>query len=110
MSRGNAARWAAVVSRWQRSGLTRVEFARLEGVNANTLSWWKWKLGADQRVEPIASPATTAVHFVELPTPGQDRASAPRLVVVAGRFQVEVPVGFDGPTLAEVLGVLEECW
>ena len=107
------ARWAAAVSRWQRSGLSCRDFSRREGVNPNSLSWWKWKLGSEATAQPSPVVATEAVRFVEVtggvPATVRDGVDAPRLVVVAGRYHVEVPVGFDGPTLADLLGVLGTC-
>ena len=38
------AKWAELVKRWAENGLTRSEFARREGLNAGTLSYWKWRL------------------------------------------------------------------
>src|SRR5882724_11292302 len=44
MGRESRATWARRVRRWTRSGLTAERFARREGVNAGTLSFWRWKL------------------------------------------------------------------
>ena len=113
MLNGTRARWAAAVSRWQRSGLSCREFSCREGVNPNSLSGWTWKLGSEAMAKPSPVVATEAVRFVEVaagvPATLKDAVDAPRLVVVAGRYQVEVPIGFDGPTLAELLGVLGAC-
>jgi hypothetical protein len=89
------------------------EFSRREGINPNSLSWWKWKLGSEAMEQPGQVAATEAVGFVEvtggISATGSDGVDVPRLVVVTGRYHVEVPVGFDRQTLAELLGVLGAC-
>ena len=46
----NAARkWAALIDQSERSGLSNRDFAESVGVNVNTLTWWKWKLGERRR-------------------------------------------------------------
>src|SRR5688572_27597837 len=37
--------WAKRVERWCESGLTAAEFAAELGINARTLTYWKWVLG-----------------------------------------------------------------
>ena len=65
-----ARRWSEIVARQERSGLTIRDFAHCHGLNANTLTWWRWKL----RQEPSPSPGL--VDFIEaevverLPEPG----------------------------------------
>jgi transposase len=67
--------WQQRISKWKRSGLTAAEFSRREGLNASTLSWWKWNL---------ARAEATDVDFVELvPSP-----SVPTPV-----FEVACPTG-----------------
>ena len=39
--RESRAVWERRLVRWEKSGLTRVEFARREGVNPSTLGWWR---------------------------------------------------------------------
>lgn len=52
-------RWSEIVARQERSGLTIRDFARRNGLNANTLTWWRWRL----RQEPLPSPEL--VDFIE---------------------------------------------
>lgn len=54
-----AYRWSAIVDRQERSGLTIRDFADRNGLNANTLNWWRWRL----RQEPPSSPEL--VDFIE---------------------------------------------
>lgn len=42
-------KWVRQVEQLGRSGLRVGEFAAREGVNAQTLMWWRWKLKAERR-------------------------------------------------------------
>ena len=47
---GSAAKtWSERVARWERSGQTAKTFALREGVSAQSLAWWRWKLGLDAK-------------------------------------------------------------
>ena len=101
MGRATRGEWAARVARWERSGLTRAQFAARERIKPRTLSFWKWKL----RAAGTASPAAQAVRFVELvgTTPG---VPALELAPPAG-YRIGVAPGFDVATLRTLLTVLE---
>ena len=46
------AEWRQIVDRYQRSGLRPTEFARREGLNVHTFSWWRHEFRkADRRQE-----------------------------------------------------------
>lgn len=106
--------WAKRVERWNDSGLTAAEYAAETGFNAQSLSWWKWKLGRPApssattscrtRKVPAVAPATPPLTFVELPVP--PKGEALEVVLARGRT-VRVPIGFDGPTFERLLGILE---
>jgi len=49
MARATRQEWAERVSRWQSSGLTAQAFAEEAGLNAATLSYWKYQLRREQR-------------------------------------------------------------
>jgi hypothetical protein len=42
--------WERLVRQWQRSGQTAREFGDGHGIRAVTLTWWKWRLGAQPTV------------------------------------------------------------
>jgi hypothetical protein len=42
-------KWVRRVEQLRRSGLRVREFAAREGVNAQTLMWWRWRLRAEHR-------------------------------------------------------------
>ena len=110
MSREPREVWVDRVRRWGASGLSGLEFARQEGVRRATLSWWRWRLRAEQRRAPVVgtpgSPA--AVQFVELAglpvAPVPDR---PFEVVLVGGAAVRVPREFDDAALGRLLDLLE---
>lgn len=98
--------WRARVSRWERSGLRRGEFAREEGVNPRTLSWWRWWLRKEQ--ERVVGPAVRMVELVGL---GKERAEGGRsssgLELGVGAYRVQLDRDFDGGVLVRLLDVLE---
>jgi transposase len=49
MAETGRARWTERVEQWKRSGLTAREYAARTGLNAGTLSYWKWRLSRDAR-------------------------------------------------------------
>ena len=60
MARASAAEWAKRVERWKDSGLTTKEFAAEMGLKASTLTYWKWKLGNDERDKGADSASRTS--------------------------------------------------
>ena len=103
--------WAERVARWEQSGQTAKVFAAQEGVSAQSLSWWKWKLGqgaAGQSAAPHAQ--VVPLSFVRLePTAREESSEAlPLEVVLPGGLVVRVPARFDAQALRQVVAVLEE--
>lgn len=56
-----AERWAQIIDRQEESGLTVRAFAKANGLNHNTLAWWRWELRRTRVRRPKPSSA-----FVEL--------------------------------------------
>jgi hypothetical protein len=108
--------WAKRVQRWQESDLTAAEFAAEIGINARTLSYWKWRLGKEARETSRRSKrrqrstrrgergASTRAKFVEVTGVGPN-AERIELVVDAG-VVVRVPDGFEAETLRRVLATM----
>jgi len=103
--------WAKRVRRLEESELTAAEFAAELGVNANTLSHWRWRLRKEAgtttgRRRSKARPAKTT--FVEVaPAASSWWSSTERVeVVLDERHVVRVPDGFDPETLRQVLEVV----
>ena len=82
---------AALVREQASSGLTQSQFCAERSISPKSFRQWKYVL----RLADLGKPA-----FVELV--GKSCPSKP-LVVVAGRFRVEVPADFDGVHLASLL-------
>ncbi len=87
--------------------MSAAEFALEIGVNARTLTYWKWKLG---RPEPRR--ATPRPEFVEVvataPSQTSGEASLDALeVVLAGGVVIRVRVRFDADALRRVVVALE---
>jgi hypothetical protein len=117
MSRTSRTEWAKRVERWAESGLTAKEFAAETGLKASTLSFWKWRLGSEQRARSAAPEMTSAKRgrrgtaqralpsvptFVEM-TPASTAVSRPLELVLRDELTLRVPVGFDEETLSRVL-------
>ena len=101
MGRATREEWAVRIARWERSGLTRAQFAARERLNARTLSFWKWKL----RAAVSARPAARAVSFVELV--GTTPSGSPLELVLQAGYRISVAPGFDAATLRTLLTALE---
>lgn len=112
--------WKKRVERWKESGLSAKEFAAELGINARSLSWWRWQLskgdaGAPKRRRPrradvaskaIATPTSPApMTFVEMTAAV---VCEPIEIVSPSAWRVRIPSSFDDATLRRVLDVLEE--
>ena len=97
--------WAGRVARWQRSRLTATAFAAREGLNAGTLSSWKWKVRQADRRVPAVAPRPMA--FVELAAPARSGAEWRVEIALPAGYRVRLPEGVSGDTLRTVLDVLE---
>jgi hypothetical protein len=87
------------------------------GLNASTLSYWKWRLGSERRASakskharPSASKrrssrAATMPEFIEV-TPLAAPQREPLALELPGAITVRVPAGFDEDTLVRVLRVV----
>lgn len=107
--------WSKRVERWKDSGLSAKEFAAETGINAHSLSWWRWQLskGDTAPKEPrrrrsrtaIAQPAASpAMKFIEMMAP----VSLDKLeIVLPSTMRICVRPGFDAATLGRLLDVLE---
>ncbi|MGO9837885.1 MAG: IS66 family insertion sequence element accessory protein TnpA [Polyangiaceae bacterium] len=108
MDRESRETWAKRVERWKDSGLTAKEYAAELGVNAHSLSWWKWRLSSapgesGRRPRKARRPDTAApLTFVELPA----ASAEPLEVVLPSSLRVRVPSGFDATALRRLLDVL----
>ena len=111
-----------VLERWQRSGLTLVEFARREGIMPSTLSWWRHvfrhaelggggarRPGAKRRNREGSEPVDQRPRFTEVRlAPVAERVPAAVIeVVLRSGHQLRVTAGFDPAALRDVVAALE---
>jgi hypothetical protein len=112
MARATRQEWAERVCRWQSSGLTAQAFAEEAGLNAATLSYWKYQLRRERRAgKSAASKHRTSLAksarptFVEATAAANASAIASLELIVRDDITVRVPIGFDEDTLARVLRI-----
>src|SRR5512145_2326568 len=65
----SAKEWKGLVREWERSGLTASAFAAKRGVSRDSLVWWRWRLGRDEKSKATQSTAVqlVPVHFAPDP-------------------------------------------
>lgn len=118
------AEWQSHIRAWKASGLSSTEYAAGAGINANTLTWWQWRLGKDRAPENRAgararkraparrqrkksAPNTAAfVELVDSSPPTAPPAATGIELLLAG-VVVRVPVDFDPDALSRILQTLE---
>ena len=113
-------KWAKWVERLKASGLTTSEFAAEVGINARSLSWWRWHLAKGETPTTSSEPrrrrrrsrgtsaamtkavAITPMTFVEMTAPLSTDALE---VILPTTVRVCVRPGFDDKTLGRLLDV-----
>ncbi len=123
MARASEAQWAKRVERFRDSGLSAKEFAAETGLNASTLSYWRWKLAAQAtgKAKAARTAASTRPARARTAKPTK-RAATPKFVEVpvaavtttpaalelwVGEVRVRVSQGFDEATLTRVVRAVE---
>jgi hypothetical protein len=102
-------KWRGLVRRWKESGLTCDEFAARAGINAGTLSYWKWRLGKEDGPKRATRKSEAPVFVEVTPTAGWSPQTSGRIeLVVNDDIVVRVPAHFDDESLRRVLGVLRK--
>lgn len=113
MVRETRKKWAELVSRWGRSGLTANQFAGEAKINAGTLQYYKWLIGRDSRIAPRKRPRSeTRGGFVEVRAGDLATAEMPGAddrieVVLTSGARVVVSSGFDAGAFRKVIVALE---
>lgn len=101
--------WSRQVADWAASGVSVSAYCLAHGVSAERLYWWRRHLDNGGQVSgtPVAAVAGRPLFKeVTLPEPFVS-AGGPLEVVAPGGTCVRVYPGFDAPTLARVLAVVE---
>ena len=98
MARRSKEQWKQLVREHDRSGLSTARFARHRGLNANTLQFWRWKLGrggpkrqAKRRTSTKAAPPVRLLP-VRM-TDGRSSASASSVAGAGGRASITISTG-----------------
>lgn len=113
MDRASRETWAKRVERWRDSGLTAKEYAAEAGINAHSLSWWKWRLSSGSKARgrvprtrrpPSRRPTASPLMFIEMTSAV---VHEPLEIVLPSSVRIRVPSTFDAPTLGRLLDVLE---
>ena len=99
--------WAKRVERWESSGQTAAAFARELGINARTLTYWRYALkrGAKpprRRAGPREVPAASS--FLKLEA---SASTEPFELELSGGRRLRVPASFDEAVLRRLLAILE---
>lgn len=101
--------WAQRVQRLRDSDLTTAEFAAALGINPRTLTYWKWRLGKEERLETERNGRKKPkAMFVEVTAgaPAPVGGAPPIEIVLDGRIVVRVPRDFDAEVLRRVVALL----
>lgn len=100
--------WRQTLLQWRRSKLNVRDFCSEKGLSEPSFYSWRRELA---RRDQEAATAKARRAFVPVAIQAEDASSsqpaASAIEVVVGQRQVRVRPGFDGPTLARVLAVLE---
>ena len=116
MDRESRETWSKRIERWKDSGLTAKEFAAELGINAHSLTWWRWRLSSthtsatktrvrtQRTVSKVSSVTPAPLTFVEL---SAAVAVEPLEVVLPSSLRIRVPSGFDAGALRRLLEVLD---
>ena len=98
---------AEFVERWQQSGLTALEFAAQEGLNASSLYLWRKQLKAARQDETETGERKPAFSELRVSTP-QPQQGHVEVVARNGRV-VRVHGDISVRTLQQVLAAVEQC-
>ena len=123
--------WREVVASQQKSGLTQPEYCRVNGLNENSLSWWKREIPARDKgarkeraqeraqkrklaMEQNISETNRTPSFVPLVFAAAENSSTPEGVgLVELRFPgaaVLIHAGADNNAIRSVILAFRECW
>lgn len=93
-----------LVREFQASNLSQAEFSRRHAIPLSTFQWYLKKHRDDEDVTGAVCAGLVAVE-VARPIPHDDEKAL--AVVLPGGRRIEVGMGFDASTLAQIVAVLE---
>ena len=97
--------WAERIARMTASGVGSKAFAEQEGINVNTLDWWRRQLRL-KREETTAMAVRSRPRFLAVEVAPAEPVAAPGFVVQLGGsgHRIEVPADFDARALRRLVG------
>jgi len=117
MSRGTHETWAKRVEALKASGLSVARFAAEAKINPRSLAWWRWHLRTGRKTPKrderrsrgrrSAAMATTISPLTFIEMRSAEVTDGLEVVLRSG-VRIKVRPGFDSPTLALLLDVLEQ--
>jgi transposase-like protein len=96
-----------VVSAYESSGLSRVEFCKQQGLSLATLA--RYRQQQRQQGEAATGNRWLAVEVSGVSVAVGSETASGLAVALRGGRRIEVGRGFDAPTLVQLLSVLEGC-
>ncbi len=103
--RRSRAEVAQVVTEYEASGLSRIEFCRKRGLRPATLG--RYLKRQRQAQAELAGVDLVAVELCQARAAVGKAEGSGLVVALAGGRRIEVARGFDPPTLVQLLGVLD---
>ena len=107
--------WVRRLEEFDRSGLSRAEYAAPRGLTPSTLSWWRCEIARRERARARASSPSRAPTLLPVsilapvPVAPTKARLTPIEVVVRDQVVIRVTAGFDPATLREVVEALTSC-
>ena len=89
--------WKRKLQEYRKSGLSRRDFSRQNGVNKSTLDYWFARISKEENKSALVE---VKPAYIQVP----DHSLR---IVVAGKYGIEVHRGFDPILFAEVVKALE---
>lgn len=94
--------WAEHIRSCSESGKSDAQYCREQGLSPKAFCYWKRKYRKNSEAAIRLVPVGRQMIHVQ-----QARSQASPLVLMAGRYKVEVGTGFDSVTLVQLVRTLE---
>jgi hypothetical protein len=99
--------WSGVMARFEKSGMSRREFAAEAGVGLAIFQYWLYKLRREQEGVVAGKAGTPEVRLVSVRVKAGGTAAV-RLDLHVGAVRLRVPVGADPVYVARLVAALGE--
>ena len=98
-NRKKALFWAAHIKRWEKSGLSQIDYCRANDLSRHHFTYWKCK--NSRKNNPVKF-----VPVVAKSSPSSQNITEPLKVQVGDKYRIEVGEGFSGETLTRLINTL----